>query len=316
MQYRRPKLDDVARLAGVSRTTASRALNGAPGNSQALRQRVREAAEELGYRAHSSARSLAAARPARPDGIEILIIDADPHALRSKPFYGRVLTGALEAVANEVPIRLRVLPEPPAFDGDPPFGRILINMPVDVATPSRRTRIVALGQSGPGVPFIAPDNAGGAAQAAEHLLVTGRRHLGAVFGPPTPCALERSTGFLAVAGHAGQWVAALDGDFTEATAYVAARRLLADNPRLDAIFAACDVTAMGVLRAVRETGRKVPEDVALVGFDGSSLAEAANLSSVYMPAEQEAAAAVRRLLDPSLAPEPRLPTTLAVRGSS
>jgi DNA-binding LacI/PurR family transcriptional regulator len=134
--------------------------------------------------------------------------------------------------------------------------------------------------------------------------------------PATPCAQERKTGFLTVARQAGQWVAGLDGDFTEATAYVAARRLLADNPDIDAIFAACDVTAMGVLRAVRETGRRVPDDIALVGFDGSALAVAANLSSVYMPVEAEAGAAVRRLLDPSLPPEDRLPTALAVRGSS
>jgi len=60
----------------------------------------------------------------------------------------------------------------------------------------------------------------------------------------------------------------------------------------------------------------VPDDVALVGFDGSSLSEAADLSSVYVPAEEEAARAVSALLDPALAPAGRLPTTLAVRGSS
>jgi DNA-binding LacI/PurR family transcriptional regulator len=82
------------------------------------------------------------------------------------------------------------------------------------------------------------------------------------------------------------------------------------------VFAACDVTAMGVLRALREAGRQVPGDVAVVGFDGSALAEAADLSSVYMPVEDEAAAAVQHLLDPSAPAPGRLPTMLTVRGSS
>jgi len=93
-------------------------------------------------------------------------------------------------------------------------------------------------------------------------------------------------------------------------------RLLALRPDLDAIFAACDVTAGGVLRALRETGRRVGHDVAVVGFDGSVLAEVADLSSVYAPAEEEAALAVRKLFDPELPTTRRLPTTLAVRGSS
>lgn len=115
---------------------------------------------------------------------------------------------------------------------------------------------------------------------------------------------------------AAQTVASVDGDFTRARAYAATKELLTREPCLDAVFAACDVTAMGVLRALREAGRQVPHDVAVVGFDGSALAEAADLSSVYMPVEDEAASAVHHLLDPAL-PEPRrLPTTLRVRGSS
>jgi hypothetical protein len=82
------------------------------------------------------------------------------------------------------------------------------------------------------------------------------------------------------------------------------------------VFASCDVTAMGVLQALREAGRRVADDVAVVGFDGSAPAEAADLSSVYMPVEDEATSAGHHLLDPSLPPPGRLPTTLTVRGSS
>jgi DNA-binding LacI/PurR family transcriptional regulator len=111
-------------------------------------------------------------------------------------------------------------------------------------------------------------------------------------------------------------VVSVDGDFTGPTAYAATVRLLADHPDIDAVFAACDVTASSVLRALRSSGRRVPDDVAVVGFDGSALAEAADLSSVYMPVEEEAALAVRKVFDPTLPVARRLPTALTVRGSS
>ena len=319
MESKRAKLDDVARAAGVSRTAASRAMNGEPGTTDAVRKRVREVAAQLGYRPHAVARALAVGRPSGEgaEAIEILIVDPEPNALSVKPFYGRVMTGAVRALGDSgIELRLRLVSEPPTIDDDPPFGRILVNMPAAAATLSRRTRTVALGRCGAGIAFVAPDNDGGARQAAEHLMSTGRRNLGAVFGPPTPCALERRSGFLAAAALAGQHVVSINGDFTRATAHAAALQLLEEHPDLDAIFAACDVTAIGVLQALRETGRRVPYDVAVVGFDGSALAEAADLSSVYMPVEEEAASAIRKLLDPSLPTGGRLPTTLTVRGSS
>ncbi len=320
MENPRPKLADVAHAAGVSRATASRAMNGLPGTTEAVRRRVREAAAQLGFQPHAAARALATGRmTAGPlERIEILIVDPDPDALSVKPYYGRVLTGAMRALDghSDVALQVRRVATPPPGDEDPPFGQVLINMPVAAAARARRTRTIALGETAPGIPFVAPDNDGGGHQAAEHLLTTGRRRIGAVFGPPTPCAMERKAGFLRVMAGAARPVAAIDGDFTRARAYAAACELLAREPRLDAVFAACDVSAMGVLQALREAGRRVADDVAVVSFDGSALAEAADLSSVYMPVEEEAATAIRRLLDPALPAQGRLPTTLTVRGSS
>jgi DNA-binding LacI/PurR family transcriptional regulator len=229
-----------------------------------------------------------------------------------------VLTGAMRALGDRnVALEVRLVAAPPVNDTDPPFGRLLINMPVQPgATYARRGRTVALGETAPGIPFVSPDNEGGGYQAALHLVSSGRRRVGAVFGPPTPCALERKAGFLRAAAGAGQAVTSLDGDFTRLRAYAAAKELLARHPAIDAMFAACDVSAMGVLQALRETGRRVPDDVAVVGFDGSALAEAADLTSVYMPVEDQAASAVRRLLDPALSTVGRWPTELRVRGSS
>ncbi|GAA2851294.1 transcriptional regulator [Actinoplanes cyaneus] len=320
MEDRRVKLADVARVAGVSRASASRALNGGYGVSAEVRRRVREVADRLGFEPHGAARALATGRASAGsrERIEIVIVDPDPQALSAKPFYGRVLTGAAQALAgHDVALELKLVPAPPSVDGDPPFGRILINMPpLPAAAYARHGRNIALGASAPGVPFVAPDNRGGGHQAAAHLVTTGRRRVGAVFGPDTPCARERQDGFLRMMAGAGLTVVSAHGDFTRATAYAAAKQLLAREPRLDAIFAACDVSAMGVLQALREAGRRVPDDVAVVGFDGSALADAADLSSIFMPAEEEAASAVQHLLDPALPPPARLPTALTVRGSS
>ncbi|MBL7255652.1 LacI family DNA-binding transcriptional regulator [Paractinoplanes lichenicola] len=320
MTDQRPTLADVARAAGVSRAAASRAINGAYGTSEAVRQRVRAVAAELGYEPHAVAQALATGRPSagRRERVEVLIVDPDPAALSVKPFYGRALTGAMRALGDrDIALEVRRVSTLPAQDDDPPYGRLLINVAGAAgAAYARRGRVVALGRSAPGVAFVAPDNDGGGHQAAVHLVKTGRKRVGAVFGPPTPCAQERRDGFLRVFAGAAQPVTAADGDFTYARAYAAARELLAREPGLDAVFAACDVTAMGVLRALRETGRRVADDVAVVGFDGSTLAEAADLTSVYMPVEDEAAAAVQHLLDPALPAPARLPTTLTVRGSS
>jgi DNA-binding LacI/PurR family transcriptional regulator len=320
MTERRPTLADVARVAGVSRTTASRALNGAYGTSETTRDWVRGVAARLGFEPHSVARALATGRASAGsrERIEILIVDADPAALSAKPFYGRVLTGAMQALGGQdIALEVRRVDTPPPVGTDPPFGRLLINMPGPAgAAYARQCRTVALGRSASGVTFVAPDNDSGGHQAAAHLVNSGRRRIGAVFGPPTPCAHERRAGFLRVMAGAGQAVVAADGDFTRSRAYAATRELLAREPGLDAVFASCDVSAMGVLQALREAGRRVPHDVAVVGFDGSALAEAADLSSVYMPVEEEAASAVRHLLDPARPAPGRLPTTLAVRGSS
>jgi DNA-binding LacI/PurR family transcriptional regulator len=320
MTDQRPTLADVARVAGVSRAAASRAINGTYGASEAVRRRVRAVAAELGFEPHAVARALATGRAGagRRERIEVLIVDPDPEAMSAKPFYGRVLTGAMRALGDrDIALEVRRVATLPADDGDPPFGRLLINVPGAAgAAYARRGRTVALGRSAPGVMFVAPDNDGGGYQAAAHLVTSGRKRIGAVFGPPTPCADERRAGFMRVMAGAARPVTAADGDFTRARAYAATRELLAREPRLDAVFASCDVTAMGVLRALREAGRRVAEDVAVVGFDGSTLAEAADLSSVYMPVEDEATSAVHHLLDPALPPPGRLPTTLTVRGSS
>jgi DNA-binding LacI/PurR family transcriptional regulator len=113
MMEQRVTLADVARAAGVSRAAASRAINGTYGASEAVRRRVREVAEELGFEPHAVARALATGRSSagRRERVEILIVDPDPEAMSDKPFYGRVLTGAMRALGDrDIVLEVRRVP--------------------------------------------------------------------------------------------------------------------------------------------------------------------------------------------------------------
>lgn len=157
MMDQRPTPADVARAAGVSMAAASRAMNGAYGASEAGRQRVREVAAELGFEPHAVARALATGRASagRRERVEVLIVDPDPDAMSAKPFYGRVLAGAMRALADrDISLEVSRVAALPVDDADPPFGRLLINAPGDAgAAYARRGRTVALGRSAPGVTF-------------------------------------------------------------------------------------------------------------------------------------------------------------------
>ncbi|MGX6608551.1 LacI family DNA-binding transcriptional regulator [Micromonosporaceae bacterium Da 78-11] len=160
MAERRPKLADVARVAGVSHAAASRAINGRYGVSDDVRQRVRDVVARLGFEPHGAARAPATGRAdaGRRERIEVLIVDPDPQALSAKPFYSRVLAGAMHALSDQdVALELRLVAAPPTGDADPPFGRILINMPaLPGAAYRRHGRTIALGQTAPGVPVRRP----------------------------------------------------------------------------------------------------------------------------------------------------------------
>lgn len=307
----RVKLEDVARAAGVSRTAASRAINGQPGTTPQARARVLDAVARLGFRPNEAARALAAGRT---DAVELLIVDADPDAFAAKPYYGRVVAGALRVLGpRDVPLRVRVVPTVHTDDGA--YGRILVNVPAEVAA-GMGERTVSLGRSAPGIRYLAPDNVGGAHQAVRHLIGTGRRRVVAVLGPAgNPCAHDRHRGYLDAMADAGRPPATAAGDFTEDGGYRATLRLLAAYPDLDAVFAACDVTAMGVLRALAAAGRSVPGDVAVVGFDGSAVAEAAGLTSVSSPTEYEAELAAACLINSTASPHEPLATALVVRAT-
>jgi DNA-binding LacI/PurR family transcriptional regulator len=324
---RKPTIADVARVAGVSRAAASRVLNDVAGVAPEVRQRVRSVMDQIGYRPNPAARALASGRS---DVLDLVVVDDCAATFGVNPYYGRVVAGILTALTGvSAHLRVHVVPGPDApgllarVIRTTDIGAILVNVPTALAAEIYRgsQQIVALNGSGDRVPVVDTENADGAYAAVAHLHGTGRRHIAAIHGPRTiPCAIDRRLGYLSAVRAAG--LTPIDGsaDFRREAGYDETRRLLATNPELDAIFVACDLTAAGSLQALTDAGRRVPDDVALVGYDDSLIAACSNppMSSVRQPVEEMAAAATLALLEHRVAPYWRrmFPADLVVRRSS
>ncbi len=142
---------------------------------------------------------------------------------------------------------------------------------------------------------------GGAGAAVRHLLATGRRRIATIAGPQDMIGgQDRLTGYRDALRDSDRRSIVAVGDFTRASGADAMRQLLEDDPALDAVFAANDEMAIGALRALRRAGRRVPDDVALVGFDDIEAAAYTDppLTTVRQPITEQATAMVRLLLTP------------------
>ncbi|MEV4627530.1 LacI family DNA-binding transcriptional regulator [Micromonospora sp. NPDC049523] len=327
MERRTQTLADVARAAGVSRSSVSRVINREPGVAPEVRQRVEEVISTLGYRPNPVARALATGSA---DVVELVVVERDRRSFGANPHYGRVVAGILEGLADtDVQLRINVVEKgaPAAAlavaTRSPGLGSVLVNVSPALAEDlSRdRERMVSMGRSAPGIPSFTAENENGVRSAIRHLYALGRRRIAAIHGPmKNPCAVGRRDGYFDAIAQLGLTPITADGDFSRETGAEATRRLLATHPDLDAIFCACDQTATGALQVLMESGRRVPDDVALVGFDDSVLAAAASppLTSVHQPVEQIAASATRLLLQRRMDTWQRdaFPTALAIRKSS
>ncbi|MFC0435114.1 LacI family DNA-binding transcriptional regulator [Kutzneria buriramensis] len=292
----RPTLEDVARLAGVSRSTVSRVINRQPGVAPPHRRLVQEAIAELGYRPHLGARALASGRA---DAVDLVIVDEDPAALSADPHYARVIAGTVNALVGKKDVRLQIRLTSEATDLRGGLGAVLVNVRPELASQLRHRYgwIVSMGRSAPRVSSIEPDNADGGRLAVDHLYRAGRRRIAVIGGPESnPCAVERREGGLRAIREAGLEPLLGNGDFTAATAERVTRRLVAEHPDLDAVFASCDLTAAGALRALASMGRRVPDDVAVVSFDDGVIAASLGLTSVRQTVEENAATATRMVL--------------------
>lgn len=331
-----PTLEDIATAAGVSRSTASRAINGGDRVSPQAQAAVDAAVVELGYTPNRAARSLVTRRTS---SIALVIPEPDIRIM-ADPFFAVILTGITDAL-RETDVQLVLLMSRNGDDsgralrylrGGHVDGAIVVSHhqadPWSTSLPGTGLPTVFVGRpwdARPGVTYVDTDNYQGGRLAAQHLAAGGRTRVGTVAGPADmTAAADRLAGWregLREAGLPEGPVA--HGDFTTAGGRAAALRLLEETPELDGVFAASDLMALGVIEAVRELGRSVPEDVAVVGYDDHALAATAvpPLTTVTQPMSAMATKACEMLLEeidsPGVHPAPFIyPAQLVVRESS
>jgi LacI family transcriptional regulator len=323
---------DVAREAGVSVATVSRVLNDSGPVREATRHRIREVARRLRYVPNTAARSLATRRTGTlgvllPDlygeffsevirGIDERAQESGFHLLVSSSHDDRAeIAAAMRAMRGRVDGLVVMSP-----DADAPT--LAANLPETLP-------VVLLNSAVADGAFdvITVDNFGGAFTAVRHLAALGHRRIATITGGRrNHDAAERLRGYRAALKASGlERSAALEatGDFTEQSGYRAARELLARRPRPTAIFAANDSMAVGAMSALREAGLRVPDDVAVAGFDDIPIARYMSppLTTVHVAISELGARAVGRLLEAVRGKNRHrrraetLPTTLVVRGS-
>ena len=332
-----PTLNEVARAAGVSRATASRVFTSSPRVSDEARKAVERAARRLGYVPNRAARSLVTGRS---DSVA-LVIPEPTTRLFGDPFFPRLVRGITEQLAAHDLQLVLFAPQSHADEvrlarylaGGHVDGALLVSLHGDDPLPARlleRALPVVVGGRPPGdaaVSYVDVDNQAGALSAVQHLLARGRRRIATIAGSlDMSVSQDRLTGYRHALETAGvPWDPALEesGDFSHEGGIQAMRALLERRPTLDAVFAASDLMAAGALLALREAGRQVPRDVAVVGYEDSPIAATTlpPLSSVRQPSE-EMGREMARLLVSTIGAERQvarrvlLATELVVRASS
>jgi DNA-binding LacI/PurR family transcriptional regulator len=329
-------LEAVARAANVSRATVSRVVNGDQRVAESKRTAVEAAVRELGYVPNRAARSLVTRR----SGSVGVVIPEPTAQLFGDPFFPRILRGIGDGLAAEGLQLVLLMPQVRAdeerVEGFLAAGHVdgvlLVSLhgsdplPEDLA--GRGIPVVVGGRPpSPGITYVDVDNQRGAGLAVQHLLDGGRRRVATIAGPQDmPAGADRLAGYhdaLRAAGLGADRKLVEIADFSLEGGRSAMDRLLGRAPDLDAVFIASDLMAMGALSALQAAGRRVPEDVAVVGFDDSPLAAQSKpaLSSVHQPIE-EMGREMARLLTRMVASRDRaarrviLATELVVRASS
>ena len=329
-------LEEVARLANVSRATVSRVVNGDRRVGDAARNAVEAAVRQLGYVPNRAARSLVTRRS---DSVAVVITEPTGR-LFGDPFFPRLLRGISDALAEAGLQLVLLMPQGPADEprvarylaGGHTDGVLLVSLhgadPLPEDLQRRGIPVVVAGRpTATGLTYVDVDNRGGAAAAVRHLLDTGRRRIGTIAGPQDMApGSDRLAGYRDALAAAGQGIddeRVAVGDFTLDGGRAAMAALLEADAELDGVFAASDLMALGAMDVLRAAGRRIPDDVALIGFDDSPLAESAMppLSSVRQPIEEMGREMTRLLLASLRRPDdpPRrvvLDTTLIARRSS
>ena len=314
----RPTLDEVAALAGVGRGTVSRVVNGSPQVSPEAKAAVEQAIEELGYVPNRAARALVTQRT---DSVALVVSESEARVF-GEPFFAGIIRGISSALlATPLQLWLAMAQSPQERDRVNQHltrqhvdGVMLLSLHDDDALPARlRERGLPAvlggrpaGMLAPGavpISFVDVDNAGGARLAVAHLAAGGRSQIAVIAGPQDMgVGVDRLAGYrdaVVEAGLTPDERLVGYGDFSEESGAAAMRSLLAARPGVDAVFAASDLMAVGAMRVLKEQGRKIPKDVAVVGFEDSVLAKQTDppLTTVHQPVEEMGREMARLLLD-------------------
>jgi LacI family transcriptional regulator len=305
-------LEDVARLAGVSRSTVSRVINHQARVSDAARQRVWEVIEQTGFRPNQAARSLASQRTS----IIGLVIPRRVHTFFSDPYFPRLTEGIAQA-CNEHSYMLSLFLFYTEEDERKLFPHIsrpgLVDGLIVQSTHAAdelfehlsRSEVPSIVVGRPmhvsDLSYVDIDNVAGAFTAVRHLAHLGRRRIGTIMAPlDTTVGLDRYAGYQQALNESrlplDEGLCAR-GDFSESSGYYGVQSLLPHKP--DALFVASDIMAVGALRAIREAGLSVPQDIAIVGFDDVPPALHANptLTTIRQPIRRLGVELVKSLLD-------------------
>jgi DNA-binding LacI/PurR family transcriptional regulator len=300
---RGPTIRDVARHAGVSAATVSRVLNDSPLVLEPTRQRVRAAVDELRYRPNATARNLSIGR-ATAIGVVVPFF--------TTPSVVERVRGVVQRLGHDHDLLLFDVesPGPRAFHEllGRVAGLLIVSLPVSDADVEALERdelpAVLLDAAHPRLPRVVIDNVHGGSLAAEHLLARGHRRIAFVGDEPETAygftsSEDRRRGFRAALERAGVPAdPALErlGPHGRDEAGELAERLLALPSPPTAIFAASDLQAIGVLKTAERLGVRVPEELAVIGFDDVDLAEIVGLTTIRQPLREGGALAAGLLL--------------------
>ncbi|EEP71932.1 LacI family transcriptional regulator [Micromonospora sp. ATCC 39149] len=330
----RPTLEAVARQAGVSRATVSRVVNGSTTVAEPIREAVRRAVAELGYVPNLAARSLVTQRT---DSVALVLPEEATRVFSDDQVFPSIIRGVaqeLEAADKQLVLMLAGSPAGHArveryTTGRHVDGVVFASLHGADPLPAKLARIgipvVCSGRllSDVGVPYVEVDHVGGVTRAVRHLLDSGRRRIATIAGPQDMFAgVERLVGYRAAIAEAGLPERVAYGDFTRESGAAAMRQLLDAHPGLDAVLAASDLMAHGAMRTLREAGRRVPADVAVIGFDDIETAAYTDppLTTVRQPIVDLGRKATRQLLriaaGEDVEPGLVLPTELVLRASA
>ncbi|WP_029146540.1 LacI family DNA-binding transcriptional regulator [Microbacterium luticocti] len=326
-------IEEVAAAAGVSRSTVSRVVNGSTSVSPAALEAVRRAIAELHYVPNRAARSLAS-RQTLAIG---LVVPEDTTRFFGDPFFASIVSGINERLLrSDYVLNLFIASDDPGekmtsymrggnVDGaivvshhtsDTFIDRIAAAMPVVYGGRPVRHR--------DGDYYVDVDNVAGGRDATAYLISQGHRRIATITGPLTmPAGVDRLDGYRAALADAGlDQGPQADGAFTSDGGAEAMRRILADGGAPDAVFAASDLMARGALEVLAAAGLRVPDDVAVIGFDDSPVATSVTpaLTTMRQPSFEQGQTMATVLLDVLAGRQPAhetiLPTELVVRASA